>query len=321
MAEKLKKIFHRISDIAKIGLQKLYPSCSICVGDKENFFVDYYNCGKESLFDIASLTKPIAGSSIILSLDILYQKIADVLPPPETDEDEKKKIEVIDILEHKGGFRAHLPLFEGETPGKNTREKIMKKAWNAPLQNKPKEKTIYSDIGFICLTYFVENFTSKRVDELFNQIRSEIGMQNTFFFENIPENRKKDVIPTSDNFRVHDENSFFMNGVSLHAGLFSNVEDIAKFCIYIIQERKEDLKEVGGKEYLLGFDIFRTNSKVLLGHLGFTGCGFWIDIKKETYAIFLTNRVYPSVGRYPSKAPEEFLKLRESVWKTLASCE
>ena len=125
--------------------------------------------------------------------------------------------------------------------------------------------------------------------------------------------------------RVHDERAYFMDGVSGHAGLFSSVDDMAKFFFMLLNDGV-----YAGHQYLspgiidqftshqspinqrgLGFDRkskgFSTagtlTSEDSYGHTGFTGTSFWVDPNENTAIIILTNRTFPnrSYGRQISQ--------------------
>lgn len=317
----LENIFQKALDLSKEGLGKFYPACAVGIGDFYSSYEKYFECSDNSFFDVASITKPIVGSNLVLKLGLLNDKVAEFLPEPKFDYDWKMNIKVADILKHTAGFVAHFPLFElveNMEPSYQTRRIIMNEAWNLRLEEQ--NRVVYSDIGFIVLTYYIENKTKKRVDELFY---SYMNFRDMFYLKDITDKSK--IVPTSYTTRVHDENSYYMMGISLHAGLFSNVAGLAEAIRYIIRSFKEAFLEQGikeiqeGERFFLGFDSFVYNGKILFGHLGFTGCGFWIDFENETYAIFLSNRVFPSTGRSPSQAPEGFMKIRKRIWQLL--CE
>ncbi len=338
--------FSKIRELAEKGFsEKLYTSCAVGVGEgteeqneygKPNIFFEHYiESDENSLFDIASLTKPIAGTMITINLKIQERKIAEVLPKEVEDLEEKDKIKVSDILAHKAGFCAYAPLYTyaqiytcepttQDTPYKEkTREKIMEMAWKMKLCHRVNERYLYSDIGFICLTYFVEKICGQKVNEIFEKMKSEIGLKDTFFFPDIPP--KYHIVPTSEEKekRVHDENSHAMGGVSLHAGIFSTLKDVGIFCQFTLKKIAPLLKSIeqalplkGNNEerrFFMGFEIFKVGDRVFFGHLGFTGCGFWIDFIRGRYCVFLSNRVYPHLT--PTPAPPEFVELRRRIWR------
>ena len=118
---------------------------------------------------------------------------------------------------------------------------------------------------------------------------------------------------------VHDELANFSGGVQGNAGLFSNADDLAKFCQMLLNGG-----EYGGHRFYtesttdvftqtkspnsrrgLGFDKPDTvkpessptceeADPSVFGHLGFTGTVFWVDPVNDLIFIFLTNRVNPT---------------------------
>jgi CubicO group peptidase (beta-lactamase class C family) len=139
-----------------------------------------------------------------------------------------------------------------------------------------------------------------------------------------------DIVPTELdlNFRhqlihgyVHDQTAALMGGVSGHAGLFSNANDLAKlFQMFLnegayggerlLQKETVDLfisspfRALGNRRGI-GFDKPETNplkinpvcdcvSSRSFGHSGFTGTLVWADPESGLLFIFLSNRVYPS---------------------------
>jgi CubicO group peptidase (beta-lactamase class C family) len=112
---------------------------------------------------------------------------------------------------------------------------------------------------------------------------------------------------------VHDDNCSAMGGVGGHAGLFGSGEGVIAICqafldLYHGREtvlpisRETFLKAcepVKDSEWTRGFNLvspegsssgryFSANS---IGHLGFTGVSFWIDLDKQRIVSLLTNRV------------------------------
>lgn len=107
---------------------------------------------------------------------------------------------------------------------------------------------------------------------------------------------------------VHDENAEFIGGVSGHAGVFSNIQDLNNFCNMIVSKDSSVLQpsiiEISFKNYTIGmnenrglawklnYDTIYRN--YIVEHLGFTGTGIWIDPIEGMYLILLTNRVHPT---------------------------
>ena len=141
---------------------------------------------------------------------------------------------------------------------------------------------------------------------------------------------KKKTVPTEQDkkFRkqlihgyVHDYGAAMMGGVSGHAGIFTNANDLAKIFQMYLQKG-----EYGGKQYIssttlekftkqayphsrnrraLGFDrpaksakkspVSVNASKKSFGHTGFTGTIAWVDPVNNFVYIFLANRIHPDI--------------------------
>ncbi|MEO1714329.1 MAG: serine hydrolase, partial [Bacteroidota bacterium] len=119
---------------------------------------------------------------------------------------------------------------------------------------------------------------------------------------------------------VHDMGAAMLGGVSGHAGLFSNAQDLAALMQMLLNKGY-----YGGERFLeeetveqftkrcpdclrrgIGFDMKQLDPDIVLnmsslasdrtfGHLGFTGTCVWVDPDEELIYIFLSNRTYPSM--------------------------
>ncbi|MCK5783767.1 MAG: serine hydrolase, partial [Desulfobacterales bacterium] len=119
------------------------------------------------------------------------------------------------------------------------------------------------------------------------------------------------------NGRVHDDNAYVMGGVAGHAGLFGTAESVHAIVLELLKSFhgnpllhifQPDLvrsffhkPDRNGR--VLGFDVpspigsscgelFKRDATV--GHLGFTGTSFWMDLEQQVIVILLTNRIHPS---------------------------
>ncbi|MGV8073977.1 MAG: serine hydrolase domain-containing protein [Syntrophobacteraceae bacterium] len=118
---------------------------------------------------------------------------------------------------------------------------------------------------------------------------------------------------------VHDENAYTLGGIAGHAGLFGTAFGAYRLLrsfwdTYRGTAEKTALTSevmrsfwtrqniVPGSTWALGFDSPSTvNSSAgnyfsarSIGHLGFTGTSFWLDLDREILVILLTNRVHPT---------------------------
>ncbi len=120
---------------------------------------------------------------------------------------------------------------------------------------------------------------------------------------------------------VDDENAWTLNGVSGHAGLFGTARGIFKLLSFLWNIYEGNLTDPlwprdlvrlfwtrtevaeGLSDWCLGYDTpsrkgyssaGRYFSGNTIGHLGFTGVSFWLDLEKRILVILLTNRVHPT---------------------------
>ena len=204
-------------------------------------------------------------------------------------------------------------------------ERILKAIAESPLNEKP--GYVYSDLSFILYPRFVQAASGKLLsqfitDEIYRPLgTTTLGYNPTRRF---PLAR---ITPTEYDslFRqqllhgtVDDEGAALLGGLSGHAGLFGNANDLAKLVQLYAWNGKyggqQLLKPETVQEYTrcqfcpdnrraLGFDRPAANPTVnsaksvspqSYGHTGFTGTYFWVDPKEEIMCIVLTNRVNPT---------------------------
>jgi CubicO group peptidase (beta-lactamase class C family) len=187
----------------------------------------------------------------------------------------------------------------------------------------------YSDLGYYFLKEIIENVTNKDLDEYVkHEFYSPLGLSTTCYLprKHFPLER---IVPTEkDNvFRhqllhgdVHDQGAAMLGGVSGHAGLFSNANDLGIFLQMLLNEGKYGNKQYFTHETIdeftqlqsplnenrrgIGFDkplieyeedgpTCEGASKLSFGHSGFTGTYLWADPANGLVYIFLSNRVHP----------------------------
>lgn len=189
----------------------------------------------------------------------------------------------------------------------------------------------YSDFSFMYLQRVVENIERDGLAHLADSLLyCKLGMSYTCFNPLTRFNRNR-IVPTEYDltFRkqlvwgyVHDPAAAMLGGVSGHAGLFSNANDLAKLMqMYLwrgeyggqrfFSSKTVDLftalpADSGNSRRALGFDRpdFRGQSTPCgklasaksYGHLGFTGTIVWADPQTGLIYVLLANRVYPDAS-------------------------
>jgi len=291
---------------------------------------------KNNYFDLASLTKPLATTLAILCLlndkkIKLDEKLSSLFG--RQIKGEKSNVTVRHLLSHSSGFPAHREYFKKiKDIKKNKKEFIENLILQEKLDNKPGEKAVYSDLGFILLGRIIEIKSGQRLEKYVEKIvLAPLDLEKEIFFNRLPlrkkNHKKKEFVATEDCpwrkkvlcGEVHDDNCYVMGGVAGHSGLFGNISAVTDYAGIIIDMWKgvkkhpniktEDLElflsadnKNTGSSWALGFDRPATKgascgsyfSEKSVGHLGFTGTSFWIDPEKDIAIVLLTNRVHPS---------------------------
>lgn len=312
--------------------QRAFPSASIAVTHKSQLIClkGFGHFGYESespevtaasIFDLASLTKVLATTSMAM---ILYERglldlevpLAKLVPEIKTDDARRERITIGMLLAHSSG----LPAYEKLYLRAQGRDEVLNAACTTPLVAEPGSKAEYSDIGFIILGAALERLADELLDRFCQrEVFGRLGMAHTAF--DPPLHWWSEIPPTQDDqtFRhriiqaeVQDENASAMEGVAGHAGLFSSAEDVATFATVMLHGgapmvRSETLAvftrrqtSPAGTSRALGWDTPSTPSQSgqyfsprSFGHLGYTGTSLWIDPEREISITMLTNRTWP----------------------------
>ncbi len=284
-----------------------------------------------TLFDIASLTKPVATASILLRGSPEKELPLNGLVStylPEFDAEDKRRIKINHLLKHTSGLPSWKPYFEEiirenpETVGtRRSRFQYVQKIAQETLEVPLAYQKIYSDLGFILLGILIEDFWETPLDKLFlERIAAPLGLNRTFYLP-VGETRTELVFAATEQSswrkrllrgEVHDDNAYTLGGVAGHAGLFSTVDDLHLFLTALERGsrgkeplfRQETVLEFIGPrvKWKLGWDApdeensqaGRWFSRNSVGHLGYTGCSFWVDLDQDFHVILLTNRVHPT---------------------------
>ncbi len=291
---------------------------------------------KDYIFDLASLTKPLATVPVLLTL---FEKKSFM---PETKLVEifsfcpldKREITIKQLMSHSAGFPPHKEYFHEliKIPEQKRKEQLLKNILNEKLLSKPAKNYCYSDLGFMLLGLIIEKITGRGLDELASScIYTPSGLQNALFFPGLLKKGDRPYVSTekclwSDKMlcgTVHDDNCRAIGGVSGHAGLFGTLQGVSCFCEQLLDQWQgrgkhqaysnellsKILTKVGESTWTMGFDMVSEKgsssgkyfSKESVGHLGFTGTSFWIDPEKDCVAVLLTNRVHPSRDNWKIK--------------------
>lgn len=288
---------------------------------------------KHTLFDLASLTKPLATTLALLCLEQEGKIVLDESLPSLLEKEDacagKQDITLRHLLNHCSGFAAHRPYFKEliHIDPQQRKNWLLDAVLREKLAYQPGTKSVYSDLGFILLGLIVEKKSGFALDSYVQQVVMEpVGLGDTIIFNPL-EKKKNDFAATERcpwrnrvlRGEVHDDNAFAVGGVSGQAGLFGDVDGVlalVSLLLGVLTKKqhhpsfsadrlrhfchRQDMAP--GSSWALGFDtpspegssagsFISANS---VGHLGFTGTSFWIDIDREVAVVLLTNRVHPT---------------------------
>lgn len=274
----------------------------------------------DTVFDLASLTKPIAtATSIMLLVERgqlrLRDRIADHLPKLTGEGTEPITVE--QLLTHNAGYVPDNPVSDFEHG--------VDEAWRRLLALKPKwppgTTFKYSDVGFELLGRIVENVDGRTLDRFAKEeVFTPLGMSDTGYLPSDALRERAAATEQRDGQWlvgvVHDPRSALLGGVAGHAGLFSTAEDLAIYARTLLNggtlgevrlmgpstlAEMTRARDVAGHSRGAGWDMrsgYSSNRGELLspsafGHGGFTGTAIWIDPQQDLFVVFLSSRLHP----------------------------
>lgn len=309
----------------------------------------------ETVYDVASVSKIIGTTlSIMMLYDLELIQLGDRVDEyiPELRYTAAGKIKIRDLLTHHSGLPASIPIHKEamalqmndmvfspdpaiDYPMMVTDKMYTTKDWKSTYILSLKKIRLspgrynYSDVGFILLGEIIERVSKMPLNEYVQlNILAPLGLFNTGYI-GLSFKNQEDIPPTEidNDFRkqviqgtVHDPVSAMMGGVSGHAGLFSNVDDLFALMqlllnkgeingVRLVEKNTVELftKYQNKSRRGLGFDKPEREvrngspkypsslwSEETFGHTGFTGTAVWADPESNIICIFLSNRTYPS---------------------------
>jgi len=286
--------------------------------------------GTDTIFDLASLTKPLATSLCVMKLVLdgvirFENSLGDIIPGFTGG---KRAISVLDLLCHKSGFPAHRPYYQvlSTLDPEHRKAGLRKLLFEEQLESPVGKKTVYSDLGFMILRMIIEEVSGFSFEKCFMEwIAIPLGLKNIFFcgpsMPVFPSGRfaATEYCPVRRRViqgETHDLNAYYSGGYDGHAGLFGAINDVNSIIDLLLDvyrggdqtvicsksEARKFFEIPSGYERPPGFDVPSKEgsssghffSDISVGHLGYTGTSFWLDPKTGLCVILLTNRVHPT---------------------------
>lgn len=210
---------------------------------------------KDTIFDLASLTKVVAtATSIMILVERGKVRLSDPLSRyiPEIKGEGRERITIELLLTHRAGYAPDFDLKERWTGY----DEAIKRLVSEPLRNPPGARFVYSDIGYIALGEVVHRASGLTLDEFARRnIFAPLRMRDTGFRPGpklrsriAPTEKRRGQLsylgdkpqtsdPEADKWlrgEVHDPTSYRMDGVAGHAGLFSTADDLSIYARMIL---------------------------------------------------------------------------------------
>ncbi len=334
-----------------------------------------------TVYDLASLTKILASLPLVMQLVdkkelSMNTKLSEMLP--EYKNSNKANITLKEMLSHYARLKAWIPFyrhtFNEEKTGISSKyySDIPDKDFNVQVADKLYMrrdymdtifKTIresdlnsrleykYSDLPYYILKKYLERKFAKPMELIVQENIYESLGANYMTYLPLEKFSKENIPPTEqDNiFRnqkvqgyVHDQGAAMLGGVSGHAGLFSNANDVAKLMqMYLWKgfyggERyfNPDVLDLFNTCYYcdknvrrgVGFDKPQLGtsgptcgcvSMTSFGHSGFTGTFAWADPEAEIVYVFLSNRTFPDAENRKLIQTDLRSKIQEAIYEAI----
>ncbi|QDU88513.1 Esterase EstB [Pirellulimonas nuda] len=274
----------------------------------------------DSVFDLASLTKPVAtATSVMLLVERGQVRLSDPVSQylVELDRDATRDVTIDQLLTHAAGF----------VPDNSIRDYQdgPAEAWRRLLaldpQKPPGHVFQYSDVNFELLGKLVERVDGRPLERFVaDELFEPLGMNDTMFLPTEPLQRRAVATEQRDGEwlvgEVHDPRAALLGGVAGHAGLFSTAADLARYAQMMLGEGSVEnvrvLSPLTVREMIrprvvaearrgAGWDVRSPYSKnrgdllsdAAFGHGGFTGTVLWIDPQLDLFVVFLSSRLHP----------------------------
>ena len=210
-----------------------------------------------TVYDLASLTKPLATTTSILLLIQegwlgLQDQLRNILAEFKGSAIGEARVQ--DLLSHSSGLPGWRPIYEqlqeqgavalSPDDAQRTKERVLQLIRDEPLIYVNGEKSLYSDLGFMLLGFIVEQVSHMRLDQFCWKKCYQPLLAEPLMFCPLLTRTSSDrsghaiertrIAPTEfDPWRnrllqgeVHDENAAALGGVAGHAGLFGTAETV-----------------------------------------------------------------------------------------------
>jgi CubicO group peptidase (beta-lactamase class C family) len=298
-------------DVLEEGRRELvFPAASLWIADGMKHCLDAHVGGADahSIWDLASLTKPIAVASLAMKLQAKGVLNLDQRPA-------RSLATVRELLGHRSGLPAWWDLSKvlaAQFPGWHVGTSETRLFVRTAIEQETKggvHAARYSDLGYMLLGWHLEELTGCGLDDLIEG------------YGVLPRDRSHLMPAGHCVFRgrelcgeVNDLNTYLLGGVAGHAGLFGSAAWVGEWALDLLRAYRGQPSTFSSEvvrsywssshfddadTWVLGFDTPTPGKSSAgtrigphaVGHLGFTGTSVWIDPELGRIVVLLTNRV------------------------------
>lgn len=301
---------------------------------------------EDTLFDVASLTKPLVTALLVLQAMDRGELDLDA-PVPGAP---APSFTPLQLLRHEAGFPAWHPLYAKAS----SREGLLRWLLLECPREEPGRRTEYSCLGYVLLGLLLEDLLHKDLHGLFAERiagplslspgeacfhppaafrRRVAATERTQFKEATMARQYGADIPAFKDpagwGEANDGNSRHLGGVAGNAGLFASLGAVERLAAafrpiraFLLEDaltlawrpsqghRTAGWKAEGHPQWLAGKEL----PAGAIGHEGFTGTGVWMEPEAGRTYILLTNRIHP---RHPGtdfgEARSAFLRMAREL--------
>lgn len=301
-------------------------------------------------FDLASITK-IISTSYLTMLALQQKKISGLDEPlqsffPSWSSALKTKT-IRDLLNHRAGLPAIFEKTE-DLPSREEKIRYFLSEVDRSYPANPSVEALYSDVGFMILGILLEQVFGKRLKDIFQNLKfrdlafGPISTTFDWFHELIGDRSVAKILSLEDKTtqlrgRTQDPRADWLEGDAGHSGLFGSVLGVESWAQKLfrayhgkdlllsdqtlrsfIQFPRSD--DESAPRWINGFDRPTPPSQsgaffpsTTVGHLGYSGCSFWMDMESGARISLLSHRFSPKID------PEKLRSLRpifhDWIWK------
>lgn len=272
------------------------------------------------LYDVASLTKVIGTTTVILELMAAGQVDIDVPVQKYLPQFRDHRVTLRHLLTHTSNLQGYIP----------HRDELTADQLITALYDELKvgdgfgHRMVYADVGLILAGQVIEQIYHMPVQEVITQrVLTPLQMTHSTFTPNPDQ-----CVPTElSNKRgrllrgeVHDPKAYTLKEHCGSAGLFANLDDMITFAQWMMDDRVphpvlapalidslyQDWTPNHRLHRSLGWDLrYTPTGRPVLYHTGYTGTVLLVDKPNQSALIVLTNRVHPTADNH------EFIRRRE----------